>query len=46
MILKDKCKTILQSLDNDIESIKSEKNKIDSINTNFLLDMSMKPDYL
>ena len=43
---KDKCKTILQSLDNDIESIKSEKNKIDSINTNFLLDMSMKPDYL
>ena len=43
---KDKCKTILQSLDNDIDSIKSEKNKIDSINTNFLLDMSMKPDYL
>lgn len=44
--INSKCKNILNSLDYDINLIKNEITKINSINTEVLLDMTMKHDTL
>lgn len=44
--VNSKCESILKSLDYDINLIKNERTKIDSINIELLLDMTMKNERL